>query len=71
MSALSRREFTHLLGAAAVAGFGLGRGGHAQARGALELACDELEDPGARHQRTTARSLARAASVAASRSSIV
>ena len=31
MSALSRREFTHLLGAAAVAGFGLGRGGHAQA----------------------------------------
>ena len=31
MSALSRREFTHLLGAAAVAGFGLGRAGHARA----------------------------------------
>ena len=31
MSALSRRDFAHLLGAAAVAGFGLGRVGHARA----------------------------------------
>ncbi|HET9975885.1 MAG TPA: thiosulfohydrolase SoxB [Burkholderiaceae bacterium] len=46
MNALSRREFAHLLGAAGVAGFGLGRSGHAEAASAYD-APPPFRGPGA------------------------
>jgi sulfur-oxidizing protein SoxB len=46
VTALSRREFAHLLGAASVAGFGLGRSGHAEAAAAYD-APPPFKGPGA------------------------
>jgi len=46
VTSLSRREFAHLLGAASVAGFGLGRSGHAQAAATYDAA-PPFKGPGA------------------------